>query len=495
MRRMGWFLVLVMVVASVPLGGDPAHAAGTCFGRPITIHATPGVRTIGTNGNDVIKGTPGDDFIQGGKGHDRICGAGGNDELRGGPGRDRIDGGSGDDLLEGGRSNDRLIGGRGADILQISAGMDVLIGKAGRDTFDGSAARQRTVPVDWQVGDPDGLIIWAESRFFGPWVYGEGTLSSIEVVVGTRWDDLIGTGGGVPRTVYAGDGSDEIRVGFQGNRIFGEAGNDTIDSRAAFATLRGGSGRDRIWSGYRNDINGGPGRDLCSLNMDVAPAGCELLELQCGAGGGSLPAGATDLTTASGYFDGTRGGKLQVYKDAGQWWIRLESTRGGGVFGGTRPLPTPLAQAARALGGHDIDGDGIEEAFVVIGQGAASETVGIYTLWQPFGSPALGFSCGVSPVTYAAAPTFDAAFPIGATVLVQSGLECRGNHTLREYVQDSPDGINYNQQRIDYVYDAGFADTGPLLTQIRDTMVLLSRPGNNSLINRAGDFTCGNLNL
>ena len=56
-------------------------------------------RTIGTTGNDVLRGTPGPDSICGRPGADRIDGGAGNDTIVGGPGRDTIYGRGGRDVI------------------------------------------------------------------------------------------------------------------------------------------------------------------------------------------------------------------------------------------------------------------------------------------------------------------------------------------------------------------------------------------------------------
>ena len=69
---------------------DAPTATPTCKGKVATIVALPGIRTIGTSGDDVIVGTPGNDVIHGRGGNDLICGYGGHDTVSGGPGADRL---------------------------------------------------------------------------------------------------------------------------------------------------------------------------------------------------------------------------------------------------------------------------------------------------------------------------------------------------------------------------------------------------------------------
>lgn len=108
-----------------------------CFGRQPTIIATPGVPTVGTDGNDVILGTDGPDDIRGLGGNDRICSFGGADRVLGGGGQDRIDLGRGADVGRGGGGADRILGRAGQDDIRGNSGADDLRGGTGPDTIRG----------------------------------------------------------------------------------------------------------------------------------------------------------------------------------------------------------------------------------------------------------------------------------------------------------------------------------------------------------------------
>jgi len=105
-----------------------------------------GIREVGTNRRDVIRGTGRRDRLSGRRGGDRLLGRGGNDRLfgeggtdtlLGGAGNDRLQGGGRRDRLEGQRGRDRLEGGRGVDTLLGGGGNDELIGGGGNDTLTG----------------------------------------------------------------------------------------------------------------------------------------------------------------------------------------------------------------------------------------------------------------------------------------------------------------------------------------------------------------------
>lgn len=92
--------------------------------------------TLGTEGNDILKGTgladeaflgAGNDKFTGANGNDRLYGEAGNDKLIGGGGKDYLNGGRGKDILKGGSGSDKLIGGPGRDVCYFNKG-DVLKG-------------------------------------------------------------------------------------------------------------------------------------------------------------------------------------------------------------------------------------------------------------------------------------------------------------------------------------------------------------------------------
>jgi len=129
--------LLALVGATLATAGRVAAATSTCFGKPATIVAMPGIVTTGTSGADVIIGTSGDDVIRGGGGNDRICSRAGDDNVKGGRGDDKINLGSGDDVARGGGGADRILGKRGRDMIWGDNGKDILKGGSGFDTLRG----------------------------------------------------------------------------------------------------------------------------------------------------------------------------------------------------------------------------------------------------------------------------------------------------------------------------------------------------------------------
>ena len=228
-------VVLALASLLTPLAALPAQSTTYCFGLPTTMSAAPGVPTNGTAGNDVILGTEGPDTIYGNGGRDSICGAGGDDHLVGGAGRDRLDGGEGADLIIGGGGHDQ-----------------VLLGGGGNDTIR-------------STGD--------DTRAYG----------------GAGDDTLIGKQYGLFQELYGGSGNDRLTAHTGYLDAYGGIGNDVLRSFSAFVSLEGNDGDDRIFSNYRNGLDGGNGFDRCSLDMTVQDTGCERVTLLCGSGGDPLP--------------------------------------------------------------------------------------------------------------------------------------------------------------------------------------------------------------
>lgn len=512
--------VMVMIATLFPLvsGGEEAGAIGPCFGQaPTIVIAAPGLVTYGTAGPDVILGTTGADVIYGRGGNDRICAGLGADEVHGNAGRDRIDGGDGNDWLFGDGGNDKILGGSGDDTLSGWDGEDLLIGglgndelwggrhddvlrgKSGKDTLlfsGGIDVIDGGTGLDWfdasgvtKAPSLTGLTINLTCGIYKGSVGGRGTITGIENVEGTgRADNIIGNSSTVNR-LRGGDGHDRIVADSAGDLADGGNGDDKLIGEAWFTDLRGRGGDDLIIAKSRSIANGGVGRDRCRIGPGSTPFGCEKLRLICPGVGEPLSGSATSLTTASADFDGNgKDGTLQVYKVGTTAYIRIETDSG---YGAVHVLPTFPAEPARAIGGHDINKDGLDEAFVVTGAGAYAELVSIYTLFEPLGT-APSLRCDVEPVTISGT-TADATFPVGASMGNQSGLVCLGNG-VREITQ-SGDGTNYQQTRSNYSYAPGFGNSQPMVTWLNSKLLNLTRPGDDAVIDAAGTLDCGSLSL
>src|SRR5262245_56613740 len=235
MKTKAWLSAMLVVQGSfaIMVGLAPSAEASTrCFGKRPTI--------VGTSRADVLQGTRRRDIISGLGGRDTIKGLGGNDMICGFDGADTIIGGSGADLRAGDGGNDSVSGGAGDfDNLWGFSGNDALNGGAG---FDWVLYRGAPGPVtlDRSAGSADGE--------------GTDTLSGLEGVVGSRFDDVF-TGDDANNTFQAEDGNDAIDggAGVDFASFFLSPGPVTVDLAAGTAT---GEGTDTL-TGIENVFGSG----------------------------------------------------------------------------------------------------------------------------------------------------------------------------------------------------------------------------------------------
>ena len=253
---------------------------------------------IGGLGDDTLMGGDGADYIEGGGGLNSLFGEGGDDIFGAGSGQDAFDGGSGTDIVDylnaaagvvldmttGGTGGDAtgdsytsietilgsnfddditgdalantLNGREGDDILNGGGGKDLLIGGAGADVLNGGAG------VDTASYASAGSGISLDLATGGTLGDAAGdTFTSIEIVIGSDFDDVI-TGGSGNQTFNGGAGNDRLNGGDGVDRLFGEEGNDVIDGGAGNDILSGGLGTDRFIGGEGADTHlGGAGVD------------------------------------------------------------------------------------------------------------------------------------------------------------------------------------------------------------------------------------------
>ncbi|MDQ1159332.1 Ca2+-binding RTX toxin-like protein [Sphingomonas sp. SORGH_AS 950] len=267
-------------------------------------------RIVGSTFNDTLTGSDAADTLQGGAGDDVLTGAAGADVLDGGDGRDtasyaqsadgvRVDLGTGvghggdaegdvlisienltgsdnDDVLigdaaantlSGGAGSDRLDGGAGNDVLRGGSGDDILVGGAGADTLQGGDGVDT---ADYSASGAGVSVDLSSGTALGGDAEGD-TLSGIEAVVGSAYDDVLVGASGINR-LSGGAGNDVIRGGAGADVLDGGVGNDTLDyttsaqgvtvNLATGATAGGDAQGDQI-SGFEN-VTGGSGNDVLS---------------------------------------------------------------------------------------------------------------------------------------------------------------------------------------------------------------------------------------
>ena len=357
-------------------------------------------------------------------------------------------------MIVGTEGNDQIRGGKGRDRICGLGGNDDLGGGAGRDRISGGAGND--------------------------WIKGEGGLRHL--LVGGPGDDTI-IAHGDRDTVSANGGSDYIYT-----------------YASDYTGVQAGPGDDAIDAGDWTKLDAGGGTDDCRLETGVVPVNCETLRLLCGGGTGGIDlpedlGSLAGLTSAPGDFDGDPDeDTLYVWHDPVDGWIiHIELDNGYGV---QSVLGAPAENLA-ALGGFDINGDGIDEAFAQVGS-APRPTVGIGTVYLPFGSSL--YNCTLEGLQFGSGA--DAFFEIGPStnpgVEPDNGLACRGGeHTLRQFVQEPWIGGDVLQHRYDATYEPNFGIDNPRLVPFADAHVLLdpADPGDLEAIQRAREFHCPGMAL
>jgi Ca2+-binding RTX toxin-like protein/Mg-chelatase subunit ChlD len=291
---------------------------------------------IGGSGNDSFRGWTGDDRAFGGPGGDKLDGDEGADLLVGQSGMDRLGGHEGDDRLIGGDGRDLIFGAEGSDVLSGGAGNDLLRGDPpgnprvghGDDRISGGSGNDRITSGDGADTINAGLGRDDVRSGGGPDVIRTGntfppgeTRASLrrgrdradagpgnDVIVGGNGPDYLVAGWGEDR-VLGGPGDDRIIGGAfrcgellpAKDRLFGQAGNDSIDGCADDDRIEGGPGNDALFgNGGGDTVAGGPGDDRIVGDRDgnLIAAGRDLL----------FGNGGNDRIRARYYADASLGG-------------------------------------------------------------------------------------------------------------------------------------------------------------------------------------------
>ncbi len=208
-----------------------------------------GDRLIGDDGANTLDGGLGDDLLQGNGGADMLFGGSGEDTARystsdsgvtvdlttgvgsGGDaqgdllhGIENLIGSRYADNLTGDANDNELVGGHGDDTLMGMDGDDTLVGGAGADDLDGGAGLNDT--ADYSASNAGVTIDLVAGTGQGGHAEGD-TLSGIENIVGSRFDDVI-VGNGAHSEIDAGAGDDIIHGGTGLDGIIGGSGDDTF---------------------------------------------------------------------------------------------------------------------------------------------------------------------------------------------------------------------------------------------------------------------------
>ena len=188
----------------IDLNQETFSNIGGNVGNVVVARGTVIENATGGSGNDTINGNPSANVLTGAGGNDTLNGGGSNDTLNGGSGSDTLNGGTGNDTFNGAAGNDILNGGNGIDTATYyNAASAVTISLA-------LASAQNTVGA------------------------GTDTLSGIENLTGSNFNDILTGDGGVNR-LTGGSGNDSLT---------GNDGDDILDGGPGDDSLDGGNGLD-----------------------------------------------------------------------------------------------------------------------------------------------------------------------------------------------------------------------------------------------------------
>ncbi|ALQ95478.1 bacteriocin [Xylella fastidiosa] len=347
-------------------------ADGTIW-TPETL-SSMGLTTLGTSGNDTLKGWQGKDILLGGDGDDVLDGGMGSNRLEGGAGNDvlKVAYRSADNVLIGGTGDDTLYGSAYADtyLFNKGDGHDTIIEQGGDDTLvfgAGIVASQVRVLregqdvvldlgnghdsirlKDWLTSDGyrNGnndieQIVFADGTIWTP-----ETLSSMGLTtLGTSGNDTL-KGWQGKDILLGGDGDDVLDGGMGSNRLEGGAGNDVLKVayRSADNVLIGGTGDDTLYgSGYADTylFNKGDGHDtiieqggddtlvfgagIVASQVRVLREGQDVV-LDLGNGHDSIR--LKDWLTSDGYRNGNNDIEQIVFADGTIWTPETLSSMG-----------------------------------------------------------------------------------------------------------------------------------------------------------------------
>jgi Ca2+-binding RTX toxin-like protein len=232
-------------------GAGGAQLIANLLGSPSVAATDITVFNGGVPQNQVINGTNNSETLVGGSGNDSIFGFGGYDSLYTGGGNDFVDGGADGDRLFSGEGSDTLLGGAGYDTVTLLSsastyGRDVIDGGTELDSLQFGANASTGVVVDLGAGSVSGGSSNAADG---------ASITGVESVYGTPFGDRL-----------TGDAGNNTLVGNAGaDTLSGAGGNDWLEGDTGADSLAGGDGNDSLY-GYDgaggDTLQGGLGNDL-----------------------------------------------------------------------------------------------------------------------------------------------------------------------------------------------------------------------------------------
>ena len=300
--------------------------------------------------DNTIKGGGGDDMIYGGpspKGAtgegddtnaDMLYGEGGNDMIFGGAGGDELDGGAGDDTLVGGGGDDTYYGGAGSDMIYAdnddatingwvmtppaddtdTAGVNESVevstttGVAGADQRAVDTVSYARVENEEETGVTKTL-----NAPGGTTAAGGTTITNVENIIGTQYDDTLTGSDGIDNVIEGGAGRDTLDGGTNtatGGDTLSYASSDswvrvTLAAAGRAATVSRGHARGDTATNFENVLGSAYDDELTGnddANLLMGGAGDD--ELDGGAGNDTLEGGAGADELDGGYTDGGTAG-------------------------------------------------------------------------------------------------------------------------------------------------------------------------------------------
>jgi Ca2+-binding RTX toxin-like protein len=169
-----------------------------------------------------------------------------------------INGESGNDRLEDGSANDLVMGGSGNDVFHANGGDDALIGEDGSDRYYALECPVPPQPCDPAVNSA--IDTGRDSFTGGPGIdvadFSDIFASERLSADGAADDGKAGEGDNI------GGDVEEIHAGPFGDRLVGNASDNTLDGGGGEDTIAGGPGGDVIRGGEGADaLDGGAGAD------------------------------------------------------------------------------------------------------------------------------------------------------------------------------------------------------------------------------------------
>ncbi len=185
--------------------------------------------SVVTDGPTEVRGGSGNDIVTvNGMGNANLTGGDGNDSLRAGDGNNFLSAGAGNDFVNAGTGNNVIDAGDGNDQVTVGSffapgvGVNLIHSGSGNDVVRVSSNVLGVVFAG--DGDDEVVIGFKPSFFTGP----------------------AGTGAGV---VFGGGGNDILLGGPSGDLLFGDSGNDLISGGLGADALYGGAGSDLLFDG------------------------------------------------------------------------------------------------------------------------------------------------------------------------------------------------------------------------------------------------------